>query len=452
MLKIGIKLLLILSCFTSQAYAEELQVHLSTRAPLPPLYISQVKTDPEQYDWRYFDELRSVLIFDLNISGHCTLVDPKPEWENRFQWPDVKRNIDLTPWERQKIPFIVVPEMFEGKFCLVAFNVQKKTSKRYSGFDLTGKLEVDRKEIHRLADALQRDLFGTQGVSSLRLIYTQRTRNPDPKGADWLSEVWVCDSDGANSAQITNEGSYCVSPGFLPGKAWGSDFFYVSYQGGQSKIYRSSLKEPKAEPFVSLRGSQLLPAISAKGSQIAFIADAAGRPDLFIQNVDPSGKMIGKARQLFSAPRATQASPTFSPDGRQIAFVSDKDGPPRIYMMDVTTPKDTKRHIPHLLTKKNRENTSPTWSPDGKKLAYSAKTEGIRQIWIYDFETDEEKQLTSGPENKENPSWAPDNLHLVYNTESDDICELFLINLTQREPVLIAKGSGQKRFPSWERR
>jgi len=85
-----------------------------------------------------------------------------------------------------------------------------------------------------------------------------------------------------------------------------------------------------------------------------------------------------------------------------------------------------------------------------KKIAYSAKVDGVRQIWMYDIEKDEEIQLTTGPEHKENPSWAPNSFHLVYNTEGEDSCELYQLNLVQQSPVLISKGSGQKRFASWE--
>ena len=177
------------------------------------------------------------------------------------------------------------------------------------------------------------------------------------------------------------------------------------------------------------------------------------RPDgrIFLFNtLTPTEKNRASPISSFLLPSATQASPTFSPDGGKIAFVSDKerlaanlcDGNPR------SSGYQTAGSI--ASTRKNRENTSPAWSPDGKKLAYSARTDGVRQIWIYDFTTEQEWQLTSGAENKENPAWAPDSLHLIYNTETHDVSELYMINLHQQEPVRINLGFGQKRFASWE--
>jgi len=434
-------------------FCEDLDVQLSTRTQMRPIYLSRLHTEPSQYDWRYFEDLRNVLEFDLDTNGFSTILEKQDGLEETLLFPDVRTAFDISIWKKEKIPFVLAIQVSQNRFSLIAFNIEKGTSKKYPDILLKGRVDEDRQAIHRLADSLQKDLFDVEGISSLKLIYSQRARNLASKTLDWSSEIWTCDADGANTRQLTSENSYCLSPFFLPNASIGDpQFTYVSYKLGQSKIFRASFSNPKGEIMVQLRGSQALPSLTRKGTQIAFITDVAGRPDLFVQNLDPGGRMLGKARQLYSASRATQASPTYSPDGKQIAFVSDKDGPPRIYLIDVTSAKDTKKLHPRLLTKKNRENTSPSWSPDGKKLAFSAKVDGVRQIWIYDFETDQEFPLTYSPENKENPNWAPDSLHLVYNTESEESCELYLLNLNNPEPIQISKGPGQKRFASWEPR
>lgn len=437
--------------FALVGFSEEIEVLLKTEAKTTPLYVTRIHTDPSQYDWRYFDDLRSALEFDVKTGGFANVISIQDEWEQTVHWPDARKDFDLAYWKRQKIPIVLTLNVQKNSLQLTAFNIENGTSKRYSEFSLTGRLDEDRKHLHKLSDQIHKDLFGVEGIASLRLIYSQRTKDEE---THWLSEVWISDADGNNAKQMTFENAYCVTPSFYPNTAGLADpsFFFVSYKQGQSKIYRASLKNPTPEQVLELRGNQLLPSLNAKGTQMAFIADAAGRPDLFLQTFDPAGRTLGKSRQLYSCPRATQASPSFSPNGKKLAFVSDKDGPPRIYLIDVLTPKDTKRLHPFLLTRKNRENTSPAWSPDGKKLAYSAKVDGVRQIWIYDFETEEEIPLTTGPDNKENPSWAPDSFHLVYNTDDEEEGQIFLLNLNQKESVQLTKGPGQKRFANWETR
>jgi TolB protein len=432
---------------------EDLEVLLSTKVHLRPVYLTELRIGREQIDWRYPEELRAVLAYDIANNGQCSVTPVRLDWEKKFFWPDPRARFDLAFWNREKIPFVVAVQASQDSFSATVFHIQRGTSKNYPDIPLTGDAQTDRHEIHLLADAIQKDLFGVAGIASQRILFSQRVKNTGTSGPEWLSDIWIADWDGANAKRLTMARGYCITPAFMPEKIAlsGDEYYYVSSDGGQTKIFRSS-SDGRSNPMIRLRGSQLLPAISKNGEQIAFISDAAGRPDLFVQNLDKEGKQIGRARQLFSAPFATQASPTYAPDGHKLAFVSDKDGTPRIYVMDIQDARSTRRVVPKLLTRKNRQNTSPSWSPDGSKLAYSALTDGIRQIWIYDFASDQEWQLTFGHENKENPSWASNSLHLIYNTETRDVSELYIINLHQQQLVQISTGFGQKRFPSWETR
>lgn len=422
-------------------FGESLEVSLPTRVSKTPVYLSNLHLSTSYSDWRFFDELRQILETDLNHNGFTLVLPNKSQLEETLRFPDVRQGFDKSVWKKEQIPYVIAAQVNDNRFQVIVFDIAKGTSKKYPEFALSGKLDSDRKEIHRIADHLLKDLFGVPGIASSKIIYSVRTKDED----HWQSEIWVCDADGANHQKIIGNQGYCITPNFFPRS---DDFYYVTFQEGQSKIYRSSVNQRSGENMIQLRGSQALPAMNRKGDQIAFISDIAGRPDLFVQNLDAKGKMIGKPRQLFSCARGTQASPTYSPDGKQIAFVSDKDGVPRVYLIDVLDAKETKKATPRLITRANRENTSPSWSPDGTKIAYSAKVEGVRQIWVVDMDSQMEFPVTTGPENKENPSWAPDSMHLVYNTESEESCELYRVHILQKEPMRICAG----RFAAWSSR
>jgi TolB protein len=338
----------------------------------------------------------------------------------------------------------------EGRSLKVSvFNVQTGSLKTFSPIALTGDISQDRRQMHKIADGIHQALFNKEGIASSRLLFSWQMKNPKADGSEWISEIWECDWDGANARQLTHENSYCVTPVIAPRSATfnNDNFLYVSYKMGQPKIYIGSLKGGPGKRLIDLRGNQLLPTISPRRDKIAFICDAGGRTDLFLQPFHPESREVGKPVQLYSWPRSTQASPTFSPDGSKIAFVSDKDGGMRIYII-AAIPSEKRQNV-LMISKQNRENSCPCWSPDGTKLAYSAKTNGTRQIWIYDFVTEEETQLTTGPGNKENPFWAPNSQHLVFNSTGNASSELYIVNLNQPDAVKISRGPGKKHYPTW---
>jgi TolB protein len=444
MIKILISLMAIFSLFAE----EEIRVHLASDQQLPYLYIGQFQRG-ESFDAHYANDLESIFHFDLNYSGFVQVIPRNLEKEEILLKKEVKEAFNPQVWKALGVTHVIKAALVDKQLSLMVFSSHTGSLKHWDEIPLTGNFSQDRKQIHKTADKIIAALFESEGIAHTHILYTLQARTAESN--TWISEIWECDWDGGNARQITHEGSYCVTPVFVPAHpAYMTDrFLYVSYKMGQPKIYIASLKEGKGERFVDLRGNQLLPAISPKKDKIAFICDAGGRTDLFLQPFHPAKGELGKPLQLFSYPNSTQASPTFNPDGTKIAFVSDKDGTPRVYVIPAV--QSSKRANAVLITKLNPENSCPSWSPDGKKLAYSARTNGVRQIWIYEFETKEEKQLTEGPGNKENPVWAPDSLHLVFNSTDGASSELYLVNLNQPQAIKITKGPGKKHYPSWGR-
>ena len=433
---------------------EEINVSLSTKNYVYPVYLSQVSKENPDIDVGYVDKIRGVLEYDLMTSGYISLVNTEKSKEKVLSNADFKVSFDPSFWRGQKVRLAIKLIAVEGMVNVFIYDSTQEEYSYLSSVSLSGDLNIDRRKIHIIADEILSTYLGKMGISQSTIIFTLRRDNPDKRGIPWISEVWSCDCDGENRHQITYDNNYNVTPAYMAlpmQKSKGiPNFLYVSYKKGIPKIYINT--EAKEGALVQLRGNQLLPSISPQLDKVAFISDAAGRPDLFLQRLDSEYNPVGKPWQLFSMPKATQATSAFSPDGEKLAFVSDKDGTPRIYVIKIPDAGFSRlRPYAHLITRKNRYNVTPSWSNDGTKLAYSAKVGGIRQIWMYDFIEDEETQLTFGGENKENACWASDNFHIVYNTEDKKVSELYIINLNNTKPVKILSGVGQKRFPSWER-
>lgn len=430
----------------SAVESEQIVVQLSTDSQLMPLYLGAIREEGAGLSSAYLKELEEILRFDLNHNGMTSVAKNQPELDQRCGDNSFAQPNCLSLWQDNNLFFVVVATVKEKKLSARALSVAGHSTKSTVDLSLAGNLAEDRKQMHKLADAIYRALFGGNGIASTRILYTIKNGQ--------VADVWEADYDGGNARQITHENCLCVNPVYMPPKAGFStgSFFYVSYQSGQPKIFVASLKEGKGRRVTYLRGNQLMPAISRQRNKLAFISDVTGNPDLFLQSFSPEEGAIGKPRQIFAAPHATQGTPTFHPDGSRIAFVSNKDGLARIYVMDipaedVTSIADIRAS---LITKRNAESTAPAWSPDGSKLAYSSVTNGVRQIWVHDFVSKQDKQLTQGAGNKENPVWGPNSLHILFNSTGKGSSELYLINLNQPDAVKITSGKGDKRFPSWE--
>lgn len=423
---------------------QEIKVHLDTESPLSPIYLSHIDYHGTSFPLNYIKELEKVLEFDFNHNGRTKILSKSKDKEllllTQTNHPKNLKSLDA--------PFAVFFSMNEKKLDCKVFNLIEASSKSFIDISLTGSLAHDRRQIHKLHDAVHKALFHEEGIANTRILYSFQKNGATAENT-WVSEILECDWDGENLKTITQEKQYCITPVLIPkGEGFHKDLFlYVSYRTGQPKIFIASLEEGKGRKVVDIGGNQILPAISRQRDKLAFICDASGRTDLFIQPLQAETGRTGTPMQLFSYPRATQASPSFSPDGSKIAFVSDKDGAARIYW--ISSEPSKKRGIAHLITKKSKESSCPSWSPDGTKIAYSAKTEGIRQIWIYNFSTGEEKQLTYGPGNKENPCWGGNSLHIVFNSTDNTSTDLYVVNLNQPEAIKITKGQGKKHYPTW---
>lgn len=451
LLTIIIILLLLPTICTAQnaAESEQIVVRLETEVQLMPLYLAQFANDHSALSASYIKQLEDILHFDLNHNGLTYTVTQTPEKERIAD--QLLNSAHASNANDLKAFYLIKVNVDSNKkLSAILLSINASTEKGVDGLPLVGEIGQDRRQIHQLADALHKTLFDKEGIATTHVLYTIKKKIGEKK---WVSEIWEADYDGENARPIIKDGTFNLSPVYIPPKSGGrsGNFFYVSYRTSQPKIYIASLKDGTSKRFSTLRGNQLMPTISRQRDKVSFICDITGNPDLFLQPFNTEVGALGKPQQIFATKQATQGTPTFSSDGKRIAFVSNKDGSPRIYMMNIPAPGTPLKAIKaELVTKHSKESSAPTWSPDGNKLAYCAMTNGVRQIWVYDFNSKEERQVTQGPVNKENPTWAPNSLNLMYNSSDAGACDLYLINLNQPKATKITSGPGEKRFPNWE--
>ncbi|MDN3505508.1 MAG: hypothetical protein P0S95_08030 [Rhabdochlamydiaceae bacterium] len=434
------KILVVCSLLFSILYAEEeeLILHVRAKKGLSSLYMSTPKLIQSKFSDSYIEKLNQLIRQDFEFNGLSDLKkhDPSVDKILANKPHEIFKNLPA----RHTLAFEIHGKIWKTTLFSAAISLGIKQE----DIHLTGHLHSDALLLHKLSDAIHFEIYNTPGIASKKILYSvQKGSNPH------LSEIWLKHFDCLEGEQITYENSTSINPILIPNS---NQFIYTCYKFGQPKLFISDLDKTTGSPLIQFRGNQLLPSISPVGNFIAFISDASGRPDLFVQQLSHTHKLLGKPQQVYSHKTATQASSSFSPDCCKIAFVSDQSGTPRVYLIDLSETIKT-RKIPKIkcISNLNRENTSPSWSPDGKKIAFSAKTNGVRQIWIYDLESHQELQVTKGLGHKENPRWAANSLHIIYNTTTPTF-DLFVVNLNQINPVQLTHGSGVKHYPYWEQK
>lgn len=283
-------------------------------------------------------------------------------------------------------------------------------------------------------------------------------------GHQFSTEIWESLITGSQPRALFSVPALVVSPVFFTPKSTEhqqgtkqkqESVFYVSYESGQPKIYLGSLNEKKdrvriefiARQITGLPGNQLSPALSPSQKELLLINDSSGNPEVWLQDLNLVESKAFPPHLYFEEKNATQATALWHPDGKKIIFVSSMGGAPRLYSLDFPRKKGSK---PQLLTRQRGEATCPSISPDGKKIVYCVREPGrgsIRQLWVLDLETKTEKQITSGPGNKENPSWACDSHHIVFNMDFGQKSALYMIDLVKCTPILLTNFSSDVRFP-----
>jgi TolB protein len=157
-------------------------------------------------------------------------------------------------------------------------------------------------------------------------------------------DVWSVNSDGSGLTNLTN------SPDDIDiWPDWSPDGTKIAF----SKNGRLATMNPDGTGSALLPGEPFgtTPSWSPAGRQLAYQAFDGNESEVFVINVDGSG------RTQLTDNAVDDGSPAWSPDGRKIAFVSDRDGNAEIYVMNADGSAQTR------LTTDPGSDGNPDWQP-----------------------------------------------------------------------------------------
>lgn len=284
---------------------------------------------------------------------------------------------------------------------------------------------------HQINDAIIPRIKNMPGIATTRLVLVGR------RGG--AKEIYVCDYDGENLRQMTNDNNISESPQWFPN---GQDILYTSFLRGNAQLIRMSMQNGSRAPVSARPGINIGGAVSPDARRAAAVLSFEGRPELYV--VDLASK---RPTRLTSTRMASKASPSWSPDGQRIVFVSEHTGKPNLFIAFAAGGQPTP------LTS-GLENVGPDWGPNGW-IAFSSRNGGRYSIRIVHPDNPRDIRVVSPSDaDYEDPSWARDGRHIVCKKTVAHKSTLVMLDIEAPEgekPFLITRTPGDWMSPDWTR-
>ncbi len=284
-----------------------------------------------------------------------------------------------------------------------------------------------RRLAHRVADDIIEAVTGQKGISSTRIVMVG-TRSGK-------KELYVCDADGGNLIQLTQDHSIAVRPRWGP---QGDKIIYTAYIQRFPDIYMIDVPTGRRSVVSNFSGLNSSAAISPDGRDVALILSKDGNPELYVMNLSSR-----RVTRLTHTPSAAESSPSWSPDGRRLVYVSDQAGRPQLYIIS----RDGGR--PERLTSRGSENVAPDWGRNGW-IAHSSRLGGKFQVAIIHPDTREVRPVPNQTyADYEDPSWAPNGRHIVCSRKENYRSTVYILDTLGDPPIRLIEHGGDWYSPAW---
>jgi TolB protein len=360
------------------------------------------------------NDLRQIIIDDLNNSGFLSVVEPATS-DSASQVAEVIVTGEVAHRSNR----------FRFEFNLLeSISNRKLLTKSYKAYPF-----AIRALAHTAADEIVYQLCGDYGVACTKIAFVT-----EQKGG---KELAIMDYDGQRLKILTRNKSLNLMP------CWSDDgqfLLFATYAwGGGPLPGKYTLEGGNIIRFADYPGTFTAPAYSPDGKQVAFVLTRNGNSDIYI--ADREGKNL---QRLTNNP-GIDTGPCWAPNGREIVFSSDRSGSPQIYIMDAEG-GNVRR-----LTYEFDYNASAKWSPKGDYIVFVTFKSNRFQLCLIDITGENLTCLTNDLASYESPAWSPDGNHLVFTSNRTGKWDLYSM---LRDGSLLRRltFSGGNTGPSWSPR
>lgn len=179
-------------------------------------------------------------------------------------------------------------------------------------------------------------------------------------------------------------------------------------------IYRMDVKTRKPEKVTIFIADDLGSALNVQKDAAERITSVSPSPDGERVIISARGDVFdvpvkeGVTRNLTATSGVHERNAVWSPDGKNIAWISDADGEFEIYLQTADRSKPATR----LTSDQNTYIFRIYWSPDSKKLLYTTKENDLRYV---DVESGKITIVDKSPKSPNyNANWSPDSKWIAF--------------------------------------
>jgi TolB protein len=291
-----------------------------------------------------------------------------------------------------------------------------------------------RRVAHIIADEIYKRITGESGYFDTRIVYISEAGPANRR----IKRLSIMDQDSANHRFLTDGRALVLTPRFSP---TAQEITYLSYAAGRPRVYLYNIDTGQQEIIGDFPGMTFAPRFSPDGNKVIMSMAKDGNSEIYTMDL-----RTRRVQRLTRHP-AIDTSPSYAPDGRRIVFNSDRGGSQQLYVMGASG-----RGVKRISFGAGRYST-PVWSPRGDLIALPKFSSGTFSIGVMLPNGRGERLLANGFL-VEGPTWAPNGRILMFfreqprNGSSGGGAKLYSIDLTGHNERLIVTPAGGS-DPAW---